>query len=118
MKSLLFYNGTLKRNSQHLRNNMTEAEAVLWSRIRGKQLKGLQFYRQKVLGDYIVDFHCHKSKLIIEVEGGQHYTDEGAQKDVLRGLFLTQLGLTVLRFNNAEVLTNIEGVLDKIYQHL
>lgn len=55
-----------------LRKNMTEAEKILWSKIRRKQLKGYQFYRQRVIGNYIVDFLCPKARLVIEVDGGQH----------------------------------------------
>ncbi len=59
---------------------MTDAERLLWSRIRRKQLKDCQFYRQKVVGNYIVDFYCPKSNLVIELDGGQHYSDEGMRE--------------------------------------
>jgi very-short-patch-repair endonuclease len=60
----------LKTFSQHLRKNMTDAEKMLWLRLRRKQLKGRQFYRQKIIGKYIVDFYCPKANLVIEVDGG------------------------------------------------
>jgi len=81
---MLFYNTKLKEYSQRLRRNMTDAEKLLWSKLRRKQLKGLQIYRQRIIGDYIVDFYCPKANLIIEVDGGQHYTDEGIAKDKIR----------------------------------
>jgi very-short-patch-repair endonuclease len=90
----------------------------LWSRIRGKQLKGRQFYRQKTIGGYIVDFYCPKAKLVIELDGGQHYTDEGKEKDRVRDEFLAREGLTVLRFSDREVLTQTDGVLEKIWRCL
>ena len=62
----------LKEYSRNLRKNMTNAEVLLWSKIRRKSLDGYQFYRQKIIGSYIVDFYCHKAKLVIEVDGGQH----------------------------------------------
>ena len=97
---------------------MTDAERHLWSRIRGKQLKNLQFYRQKNIGDYIVDFYCPAAKLILEVDGGQHYEAKGKEKDRARDKYLSILGFTVLRFSDREVLVNIEGVLEKIWDHV
>jgi len=112
---MLPYNKNLKQFSQNLRKNMTDAERRLWSRIRGKQLKGYQFYRQKIIGEYIVDFICPKAKLVIELDGGQHYSEEGRQKDKIRDEYLLGLGLQVLRFSDREVLTQTEAVLEKIW---
>ncbi len=79
---------------------MTDAERLLWSKIRGKQLKGFQFYRQKIIGNYIADFFCPKSKLVIEVDGGQHYSAEGKEKDRMRNDYMKRTGITVLRFSD------------------
>ena len=76
---MLSYNKDLKQLSRNLRSNMTDAEMLLWSRIRGKQLKGFQFYRQKIIGKYIADFYCPKASLVIEIDGGQHYDIEGTE---------------------------------------
>jgi len=81
---LLFYNTKLKGYSRQLRKNMTDAERLLWSKVRKKQLKGYQFYRQRIIGNYVVDFYCPKARLIIEIDGGQHYSDEGIKKDKIR----------------------------------
>ena len=97
---------------------MTDAESVLWSKIRGKQLKGLQFYRQKIVGNYIADFYCPKSKLIIEVDGDQHYSNEGKEKDTIRDEYMKGAGLTVIRFSHREVLKNIDDVLEEIWRQL
>ncbi len=94
---------------------MTDAEKLLWAKIRKKQLKGRQFYRQKAIANYIVDFYCPSARLIIELDGGQHFTDEGIEKDKLRDNDLTKLGLTVKRYSDIEILKNIEGVLEDIY---
>jgi very-short-patch-repair endonuclease len=115
---MLPYNKELKQFSQKLRKNMTDAERRLWIRIRGKQLRDLQFYRQKVIGAYIVDFYCPKAKLVIELDGGQHYTEEGKEKDRTRDDYLAGAGLQVLRFSDREVLTQTEGVLEKIWSCL
>jgi len=76
------------------------------------------FYRQKVIGGHIVDFYCHQAKLVIEVDGGQHYTDAGIQKDSRRDSFLKSLGLHVLRYNDLDVLKNCEGVVMNIMEYL
>jgi very-short-patch-repair endonuclease len=77
---MLHYNKNLKKHSQDLRKNMTDAERNIWSRIRNGQLQDKQLYRQKIIGNYIVDFYCPKAKLVIEIDGGQHYSEEGGQK--------------------------------------
>jgi very-short-patch-repair endonuclease len=115
---MLFYNTKLKEYSQRLRRNMTDAEKLLWSKLRRKQLKGLQIYRQRIIGDYIVDFYCPKANLIIEVDGGQHYTDEGIAKDKIRDDYIKGKGIKVLRFSDREVLKNIGGVIERIYDNL
>lgn len=115
---MLQYNKNLKQYSRELRKGMTNAEILLWSKIKNKQLKNYQFYRQKIVGDFIVDFYCPKAKLIIELDGGQHYSVEGKQKDLQRDTYLTSLGLKVLRFSDSEVLSNLDGVLEKIWMNL
>ena len=97
---------------------MTDAERKLWAHIRRKQIHGLQFYRQFVIGNYIVDFYCPKAKLVVEVDGGQHFTSEGKEKDESRDAYLEELDLHVLRYNNQDVLTNIEGVVNGIVRAL
>ena len=97
---------------------MTDAEVALWARLRRRQLCELQFYRQKPLGNFIVDFYCPKARLIIEIDGGQHYTEEGAACDSRRDACLNSMGLSVLRFSNLDVLGKMDGVLAEIVQHL
>jgi very-short-patch-repair endonuclease len=115
---MLLYNNRLKEYSQQLRKNMTDAEKALWLKIRGKQLKGYQFYRQKPLGNFIVDFYCPKGNLVIEIDGGQHYSDEGKAKDNQRDNYLKGLGLRILRFSDREIFENMRGVLEKIWSFL
>ena len=95
---------------------MTDAEQLLWSRIRRKQLKSRQFYRQKIIGNYITDFYCPKSKLIIEIEidGGQHYSEQEKKKDKIRYDYISKIGLKVLRFSDNEIFKNLEDVIEKI----
>ena len=79
---MLSYNKGLKEPSRQLRKNMTETERLFWSRVRGKQLSGAQFYRQKIIGDYIVDFYCPQAKLVVEIDGAQHYEGWGVENMV------------------------------------
>jgi very-short-patch-repair endonuclease len=115
---MLSYNKSLKQIAGNLRRNMTDAEMLLWSKLRGKQFKGLQFYRQKIIGNYIADFYCPKSKLVIEVDGGQHYATEGREKDMRRDEYMTRAGITVLRFSDREVLGQLDAVLEEIWRWL
>jgi len=113
--NMLAYEKRLKPLSRKLRSNMTDAEIMLWSKLKGKQLKGYQFYRQKIIGSYIADFYCSKSKLVIEVDGGQHYSEEGKERDIKRDEYMMRSGITVIRFSDREVLMNIDVVLEKIW---
>ena len=115
---MLFYNNKLKKYSRELRRNMTDAEMLLWSKLRRKQLKGCQFYRQRIIGNYIADFYCAKSSLVIELDGGQHYTDEGMEADKERDNYMKREGLKVLRFSDRDIFKNLEGVMRKIYDNL
>jgi len=111
---MLPYNKNLKQPSRQLRENMTDAEKHLWAKIRRKQLKGCQFYRQKPIGDYIVDFFCPRAKLVIEIDGSHHFVGKTIEYDRIRDDYLSSLGLRVLRFTNTEVLTHTDGVVEKI----
>jgi very-short-patch-repair endonuclease len=115
---MLPYNKNLKHNSRELRKNMTDAELYLWSKVRIRQLNNCQFYRQKIIGDYIVDFFCPKLKLVIEVDGGQHYSDNMVDADRERDEYLRSFGLSVLRFTNTDVLKNIDGVIARIIENM
>lgn len=115
---LLPYNKKLKNLARDLRKNATDSERRLWSKIRRKQLKEYQFYRQKNIGDYIVDFYCPAAKLIVEIDGGQHYSEANIVKDEVRDKFLSDLGFRVLRYSNSDVFKNFEGVVTDIYNHL
>ena len=97
---------------------MTDAERQLWAKIRMKQLKGCQFYRQKPIGDYIVDFFCPGAKLVIEVDGSQHFVNETIEYDRIREEYVSSLGLKVLRFTNTEVLKHVEGVVGRIQNEI
>ena len=105
---MLKYNSKLKRLAANLRNNMTNEERKLWYEYL--RTCTIRFVRQKIIGNYIVDFYSHKAKLVIEVDGGQHYEDKAKVNDTFRDLYLSELGLTVLRYTNIDVMKNFEGV--------
>ena len=96
------------RIARKLRVNQTDAETVLWNRIRNRQIDGHKFVRQEPIGNYVCDFVCREKFLIVEVDGGQH--SESAT-DTIRDRRLGEEGYIVLRFWNNDVLGNIEGVL-------
>jgi very-short-patch-repair endonuclease len=103
------------RIARKLRVNQTDAETVLWNRIRSRQIDGHKFVRQQPIGGYICDFVCRERLLIVEVDGGQH--NESAA-DAIRDRRLTEDGYRVLRFWNNDVLGNLEGVLVTIQAEL
>jgi 5-methyltetrahydrofolate--homocysteine methyltransferase len=100
--------------ARELRKNPTEAETVLWEALRRKQAEGMRFRRQRVIGPYIVDFCCLDKKLIVEVDGAHHYEDEGKVYDSDRTAFLEGHGFRVMRFENADVLNDVDGVVARI----
>jgi very-short-patch-repair endonuclease len=110
----ILYNTTLKKLAQQLRNNSTKAEIKLWTYLKGKQLMGYDFHRQKPIDNCIVDFFCSKLMLAIELDGYTHSFDEIFEKDKIKEQKLNELGITVLRFKDDEVINNIEGVLADI----
>ena len=113
---MISYKATLKKQARHLRKNMTESEQTLWSRLRGKQLFGIQFYRQKPLGDYIVDFLAPKTKLVVEVDGSQHKEGKNKIEDNRRDSYLESHGLRVLRSDSRQVLLETDAVVERIFQ--
>lgn len=91
----------MKSCSRQLRKNMTKQEKHLWYDFL--QTAEFQFHRQRVIENFIVDFSCSKAKLVIEIDGGQHFDDEMVQKDALRDKRLNDLGYQVLRFTNIDI---------------
>ena len=107
------YNKSLKANAANLRKNMTEEERKLWyDFLRGFSVR---FYRQKIIGRYIVDFYCAKAKLVIELDGSQHYTREGEESDEIRTRYLKAYGIKILRFSNLDISTNFKWVCQTIF---
>ena len=109
-------NPNLRHNSQTLRKNMTREERHLWYDF----LKNLPqtVNRQKVIGNYIVDFYCSSNKLVIEIDGSQHYEDAGKKVDKERDEYLNKLGIKVLRYSNRDINQNFKSVCEDILRHM
>lgn len=103
----------LKANAKKNRQKMTDAEYVLWQHLRARAL-GVQFRRQHPLLDYIADFICLPKQLIIEVDGGYHFTEEQAELDKIREERLKDMGYHILRFTNEEVIYHTSYVIEII----
>ena len=106
--------------ARRLRKNATDAERILWGKLRNKQLGGVKFRRQQPIGEYIVDFVTfeRKVRVVVELDGGHHKAQRQREKDEARDLWLKRQGHEVIRFWDNEVFENLEGVLETIREKL
>lgn len=110
------YNSKLAANAKLLRKNMTKEERHLWYDFL-KEFP-VMVHRQKVIGNYIVDFYIAEAKLVIELDGSQHYGIEGKQMDEIRDSYLNSLGLSVLRYSNADINQRFQSVCEDIWNRV
>ena len=103
---------------RELRNNSTPEEAVLWTQIKSRKIKGYKWRRQHPIGEYILDFYCPEAKLCIELDGAAHFSYSWAREDNIRTSFLNSKGIKVIRFENRLIWDNIDGVIEIIEQEL
>lgn len=103
--------------ARSLRKNMTEEERILWSQLRRYQ-QHYRFRRQYVIGGYIVDFVCLSKKLVVELDGSQHFDESGVDYDRQRTAVIERLGFKVVRFMNVDIRRDLVSVLKAIYFHL
>lgn len=108
------YHPKLKELARKLRNKSTKSEIKLWQYLKRKKMMGYDFHRQKPIDTFIVDFFCNKLKLAIELDGYTHTFEEIAEKDAVKQGKLKELGITVLRFCDEDVMKNTDGVLQVI----
>ena len=106
------------RIARELRLTPTEAEETLWALLRNRQLNGKKFRRQHPIANYVVDFYCHESKLVVELDGDVHEEVEAKEQDQLKTAWLIETGITVLKFCEDEVIDNPQNVLQKIAEYL
>ncbi len=115
-KDNLFYNSnkTTFDNAKSLRKELTNAEELLWQRLRGRKFQGLKFRRQHPIGKYIADFYCHELKFVVEVDGSLHEIEEQKEYDVGRTFELNKMDIKVIRFTNNEIEREMSRVLSKL----
>ena len=101
-----------------LRGRMTQAENLLWEKLKNKQFKGCKFRRQHPIHHFIVDFYCHELKLIIEIDGKYHDSEEQKKKDFNRTELLQFQGLSEIRFTNEEIINDMGSVLKKLEEQI
>jgi very-short-patch-repair endonuclease len=102
--------------AKRLRRDMTDAERLLWSRVRGHRLAGLSFRRQVPILGYIADFVCHEAMLVVELDGDQHGREVGLRKDAARDAVFEAAGYRVMRFPNPDVFENLDAIVETIYR--
>jgi very-short-patch-repair endonuclease len=104
----------LRSNARALRKNSTDAERLLWAALRDHRLNGIGFRRQVPIKNFVADFVCHAAKLVIELDGGQHFSEQAERADAARSTVIEGQGFKVLRFSNHDIMTNRAGVLETI----
>jgi very-short-patch-repair endonuclease len=104
--------------ARELRQRQTESEAVIWDRLRGNQVADSKFRRQRPIGRFVADFCCERWKLVVEIDGKYHETDQQKELDVERAAHFIGRGYTVLRFRNTEVIQDTEAVVTRIQETL
>ena len=113
------FNKTQEREKRKiLRHQIPEAEVIMWSQLLRSRLNGFKFRRQCGIGRYVVDFYCPKARLIVEIDGPTHFTDEVEQYDKDRETYFEALGLNIIRFTNTEVRKQLPVVLDALLNKL
>ena len=117
-RKIIPYNPKLKELARQLRNNSTKAEIILWQKLKRKQLHGYDFHRQKPIDNYILDFFCHELMLGIEVDGYSHQLVEVFKKDKIKESLMLELGISLLRFSDEQVLKDMDNVLRAIEDYI
>lgn len=107
-----------RKHVKSLRRNLTDAEAKLWSELRGRRLQGSKFRRQHPIQHYVADFACISAKLVVEIDGTTHSEAHEIDYDATRTKFLEKLGWRVIRFTNDDLFDDVDGVVEAIYEAL
>ena len=117
-RKIIPYNPKLKTLARELRNNSTRSEIFLWKFLKGKQIHGYDFHRQKPIDNFIVDFFCYELMLAIELDGFSHFHEDTFEKDEIKEKRLKELGISVLRFWDGEVMYDIENVIRVLEEYI
>jgi very-short-patch-repair endonuclease len=113
-RNIIPYNPKLKEFAKKLRQNMTFSEVILWNELKNGQMMGYDFDRQRLIGNYIVDFYCKDLQLVLEVDGITHEDEKAIQKDEIRQNELEELGVSFLRFDALLVVNKVEAAVREI----
>ena len=105
----------LESRRRDLRVKQTEAEKILWQKLRNRQINGFKFFRQCSIGKYIADFYCSELRLVIELDGSQHYEENSLEYDNIREEFMKSLDIQTIRFNNLDVFKSLDEVMERVY---
>jgi very-short-patch-repair endonuclease len=117
-RKIIPYNPKLKVLARNLRNNSNKSEIFLWKFLKRKQMMGFDFHRQKPIDNFILDFFCHELMLGIELDGYSHQLDKVYEKDIIKEQRLKEIGIHILRFDDREVLDQIDNVLRTIEDNI
>ncbi len=117
-RKIIPYNPKLKEFARQLRNNSTTTEISLWQKLKKKQMYGYDFHRQKPIDNYILDFFCYELMLGIEIDGYSHEILEVFENDIRKTNKMHELGISVLRFSDYQVLKEMENVLRSIEHYI
>ena len=110
------YNKTkIKEQRRKLRKTQTREELIFWAHVKDRRFHKYKFKRQYSIGNYIVDFYCSELKLVVEIDGGQHYEKENIEYDLQRTKYFDDFGIRVIRYTNIEITDNLEGVMDDLW---
>lgn len=109
------YNSQLKQRAKKLRQARNLSEVLFWNQVKNKQFKGFDFDRQKIIGNYIVDFYCTNCRVVIEIDGSSHYYKQ--EYDDKRDCYLESLGLTVIHIQVEQVFQKMNSVMEMLYHH-
>jgi very-short-patch-repair endonuclease len=110
----IHYHPQLKQLSRNLRNQSTLSEVLMWDESKGKKIRDYQFMPQKPVGQFFADFYCSKLNLVIEIDGESHETQHQQLKDHLKDEYLNSLGISVLRYDDHDVKTDLSGVMEHL----
>ena len=105
----------LESRRRDLRVKQTEAEKILWQKLRNRQIDGFKFFRQYSIGKYIADFYCSELRLVIELDGSHHYEENVFEYDKIREEFMKSLDIITIRFNNLDVFKHLDEVMERVY---
>ena len=105
----------LESRRRDLRVKQTEAEKILWQKLRNRQIDGFKFFRQYSIGKYIADFYCSELRLVIELDGSHHYEENVFEYDKIREEFMKSLDIKTIRFSNLDVFKSLNEVMERVY---